>query len=127
MDAPDPSVFKNLEYEVPAPHLTGSDEQLGGKSGSPISFHLFSDSIRGILFDARVVRLEGAHHGVEAYGRAEQAFVGCIGEDESGKVSCIGTEGDGLKYGDDSLAKADHITICRKDNDGGVTLPNYVE
>ena len=33
LEAPDPSVFDGLEDEGTAPHLTGSDEKLGGKSG----------------------------------------------------------------------------------------------
>ena len=86
-EAPDPSVFDDLEDEGPAPHLTGSNKQLGGKSGGPFSFHLFPESVGGIIFDAGVVRLDGANNGVEAYGRAERAFVGRIGEDESGQAA----------------------------------------
>ena len=62
LEAPDPSVFDGLEDEGTAPHLTGSDEQLGGKSGSPFSFHLLLTSVGGIIFDVRDVRLEGANH-----------------------------------------------------------------
>ena len=45
LEVQDPSVFDDLEDEVPAPHLTGSDEQLGGKSGGPFLFHIFSESV----------------------------------------------------------------------------------
>ena len=87
LKTPDPSVFDDLEDEGPAPHLTGSNKQLGGKSGGPFSFHLFPESVGGIIFDAGVVRLDAANNGVEAYVRAERAFVGRIGEDESGRAA----------------------------------------
>ena len=126
-EAPDPSVFDKLEDGVPVPHLTGLDDRLGGKSGGSFSFHILSESVGGIIFDARVVRLEGANHGVEAYGRVKRGLVGRIGEDESRRSACIGAEGDGVNDGDDGLAKADHIVICQRANDGGAYLPSCVE
>ena len=79
LEAPDPSVFDDLEDEGPAPHFTGLYERLGGKLGGPLLFHVFSESVGGIIFNDRVVRLEGANHWFEAYGRTYRAFVGCIG------------------------------------------------
>ena len=70
-EAPDPSVFGDLEDEGPAPHITGSDERLGGKLGGPFSFHIFLDSVGG---NARVVQLEGTNHGVKSYGCVKRAF-----------------------------------------------------
>ena len=126
-EAMDPSVLDDLEEEVPAPHLTGSYKQLGGKSGCPFLFHIISESVGGIIFDARIVRLEGANHGVKDDGCAERAFVGHIGEDYPRRSACIGSEGDGVKDGEDGLAKAEHIVICWRDDDGGIALPICVE
>ena len=86
-----------------------------------------SESVGGIIFDARVVQLEVANHGVKADGCARQVFVGCIGEDNPGRSACIDAEGDRVKYGEDGLAKADHIVICWRADDGGIALPSFVE
>ena len=67
-ETPDPSVFNDLEDEGPASHFADSDEQLGGEPGGPFAFHIFSESVGGIVFDAGVIRLVGV-------------FVGRIGED----------------------------------------------
>ena len=90
-------------------------------------FHILLESVCGIIFEARFVQLEGANHGVEAYSRAERVFVGRIGEDESGRAACIGAERDGVKDGEDRLAKANHIAIFRRASDGGVALLKCVE
>ena len=82
-----PIVFSGPEDEGPSPHLIVSDERLGGKSGGPFLFHLSLESADDIIFDARVLRLEGANHGVKSYSRAKRAFVGRIGEDRSGRAA----------------------------------------
>ena len=38
-ETPDPSVFDDLEDEVPASHLTGLDERLGGEPGGPFMLY----------------------------------------------------------------------------------------
>ena len=121
-----PIVFSGPEDEGPSPHLIVSDERLGGKSGGPFLFHLLSESIGGIIFDAMVERLEVANHGVEAYGHVEREFVGRISKDESRRAACIIAKGDGVKDGEDGIAKVDHIVICRRDNYGGLALLSCV-
>ena len=86
-----------------------------------------SESVGGIIFDARVVQLGGANNGVKAYVRFDRAFVGRIGEDDSGRTTFVGAKGDGVKDGEDGLAKADHIVVCRRANDGGAALPICVK
>ena len=80
------------------------------------------ESVGGIIFNARVVQLEGTNHGVEAYIHAKQAFLGRIGKDESRRAACVGNNGDGLNDGEYGLAKADHIVVYQRANDGGVAL-----
>ena len=87
----------------------------------------FLESVGDIIFNDRVVRLEGANHGVEGCIHANRSFVGRIGEDESGQASCIGAKGDVVKDSEDGLSKADHIVICWRAEDGGVALLIYVE
>ena len=81
METPVPSVFTDLDDEGPASHFSGSDERLGGDPGGPFSFHIFSESISSIVFDAGVVQLVGADHAVEVHDCPNREFVGCIGED----------------------------------------------
>ena len=76
-----------------------------------------SESVSGIIFDARLVWLEGANHGVEADGRAKKEFVGRISEDESGRAACIGAEGDGVKDGDDGPQRRTILSYV-----GGLTM-----
>ena len=57
----------------------------------------------------------------------KQEFVGRIGEDDSRRVACVGSKRDGVKDGEDGLAKADHIVVCRRANDGGAALPICVK
>ena len=127
LETPDPSIFNYLEDEVLAYHFTGSDERLGGKAGGLFSFHLIPDFVGGIVFDAGVVQLGGANHGVEAHGCTERALVGRIGEDEYGRTASVGAEGYGVKDGAYGLAKADYIVVCQRANNGGIALLRCVE
>ena len=80
-ETPDQSVFNDLEDEGPASHNSGLDERLGGKPGGPLLFHIFSESVGGMVFDSGVVQLVGNDHVVKAHGCTEQEFVGSVGED----------------------------------------------
>ena len=42
-------------------------------------------------------------------------------------MACDDTEEDGVKDGKDSLAKADHIVVCWRANNGGVAVPSCVD
>ena len=57
----------------------------------------------------------------------KQEFVGRIGEDDSRRVACVGSKRDGVKDGEDGLAKADHIIFCRRAKNGGVDHLSCVE
>ena len=65
--------------------------------------------------------------GSELTAVPSEKFIGRIGEDESGQASCVSAEGDGVKDGEDGLAKEKHIFVCWRDNDGGVDLLRCVE
>ena len=60
LETPDPSIFGDLEDEGPDAHFSDSDERLGSDPGGPLLFHIFSESVGGIVSNAGVVRLEGA-------------------------------------------------------------------
>ena len=81
METPDPRVFRKLEDEGFATHIAGSDEQLGGKPGGPFTLYFFTESVGGIVFDAKVVHFVGANHSVESHSCPKRAFLGRIGED----------------------------------------------
>ena len=85
------------------------------------------ESVSGIVFDTGAIQLEGANHGVEAHGCTKQAFVGRIGEDWSRQAACVGAKEDGLKDGGCGLAKAYHIVVSLRANNGDVALPSCVE
>ena len=88
---------------------------------------MFSDSVGGIVFNARVVQLVGADHVVKYHGCPERVFVGRISEDKSGRAACVGAKGYGVKDGEYDVARAEHIVVSLRDDDGGVAFLIYVE
>ena len=64
---------------------------------------------------------------VKAHVCTEREFVGHIDENYSRRAAYVGTEGYGVSYGEYGLAKADHIVVYRRANDGCVALPRCVE
>ena len=126
-EATDPSVLGNVQDEIVTAVLAGSDELLGGEGGCPLELSFLSNVVRGVVSDVGIVGLEGAAHAVEANAGGKQALVHRVGEDQSGRAAGIGTKGDGVKDGEDGFAKANHVVVCWRADNGGVALPRCFE